>query len=143
METSNAEAAGGSPKGSYAAVVADSLRMTRSNRAEATRIQGGNTDVAANAPVAKGAKPPSSRVPAPAAAPSEGSLTRKTPGRTGEKAPPARSGNAVVADKALVARGAKQPSPTAPAPAVGAIPEKQMPLAVVAQPAEKDAKSLP
>jgi hypothetical protein len=45
-------------------------------------------------------------------------------------------GNAVVADKAPVAGGAKPPLPPAPAPAAGAIAEKQ---AVVAQLAEKNA----
>ena len=45
-------------------------------------------------------------------------------------------GNAVVADKAPVAGGAKPPSPPAPAPAAGAIAEKQ----AVAQLAERNAE---
>ena len=140
MEKRNAEAAGGSSKGSSAVVVAGSPRITRSSRAKITRIQGGNTDVAANAPAARGAKPTSPPAPAPAAAPSEESPTRKTPARTREKAPPAKSGNAVVAGKAPVARSANPLSPPAPAPAAGAFAENQMPLAVVAQLAEKGAE---
>ena len=58
--------------------------ITRSSRAEITRIQGDNTDVAANAPATRGAKPPSPPAPAPEAAPSEESPTRKTRARTGE-----------------------------------------------------------
>ena len=72
-------------------------------------------------------------VPVPAAAASEESPTRETPARTGEKASPASSGNAVVADKA-------PSSPPAPAPAAGAIAEKQLPLAVVPQLAGKNAE---
>ena len=88
MENSNADTAD-APPGSYAAVVAGAPRITRSGRVEVTRIQGGNTDAAANAPAATGANPPSPHVPVPTA---------------------------------------------------GAIAEKQMPLAVAVQLAEKDAE---
>ena len=74
---------GGWVPNSYAVVVAGSPRMTRSNRAENTRIQGGNTDVATNAPAARGAKPPSSCVSVPAAAPSEESPTEGGVKKTG------------------------------------------------------------
>jgi len=56
IELRNAEAAGGSSEVSYAAVLASSPRITRSSRAEIIRVQGGNTDVAANTLAARGAR---------------------------------------------------------------------------------------
>ena len=81
IATRNAEAADGSPKGSYAAAVASRPRITRTSRAELKRIQGDNTNVAANAPAARDAratnraKPPSPAAPATGGAPAEASLT--------------------------------------------------------------------
>ena len=78
MEKRNAEAAGGPSKCSYAAVASLS-RTTRSIRAKVIRIQGGNTDVAANAPAARGAKPPSPAArPVPEGAPAEVPRRRET-----------------------------------------------------------------
>ena len=135
MAMRNAEPADGSPEVSYAAVVASPPRITRSSRAAITRIQGGNTDVAANAPAARDAeaKPPSPPAPATGGAPAEVSPTRKTPARTGQEASPASSGNHGVADEAS-GKLAKPPSPPTPTPP-GAIGEE-----VVAQLAEKDAE---
>jgi hypothetical protein len=131
----NAEAADGSSKDSYAAVAASPPRITRSNRAAITRIQGDNTDVAANTPAARDteAKPPSPPAPATGGAPAEVSPTRKTPARTGQEASPASSGNDGVADEAS-GKLAKPPSPPAPTPPGAAAEE------VVALLAEKDAE---
>ena len=98
--------------------------MTRSSRAQITRIQGGNIDVAANAPAATGAKPPSPPAPVPTAAPPEESPTSKTPARTTEKASPGSSGNNDVTDEAPAAKDVKPPSPPALTPAAGAIAEE-------------------
>ena len=99
-------------------------RMTRSSRAEITRIQRGNTDVAANAPATRdaGAKQPSPPAPATGGAPAEVSPTRKTPARSGQEASPASSGNHGVADEAS-GKVATPPSPPAPTPP-GAIGEE-------------------
>ena len=134
-EKPNAEAAGGSPKGSYVAVAASPPRMTRSSRAAITRIQRGNTDVAANAPAATdaGAKQPSPPASATGGAPAEVSPTRKTPPRTAQEASPASSGNHGVADEAS-GKPATPPLPPAPTPP-GAIDEE-----VVAELAQKDAE---
>ena len=126
MAMRNAEPADGSPKDSYAAVVAPP-----------PRIQGGDTDVAANTPAARDtkAKLPSPPAPAPREAPAEVPLTRKAPAPTAEKASPASGRNDGVADEAP-GKLAKPPSPLAPtAPAAGAIAEE-----VVAQLAEKGAQ---
>jgi hypothetical protein len=135
MKKRNAEAAEGSPKGSYAAVVASPPRVTRSTRAAITRIQGDNTDVAANAPAAMDteAKLPSPPAPATGGAPAEVSPTRKTPPRTGQEASPPSSGNHGVADEASEkpTTPPSQPAPTPP----GAIGEE-----VVAELAQKDAE---
>ena len=114
IATRNAEAADGSRKGSCADAVAP--RITRASRAELKRIQGDNTNVAANAPAARDAratnraKPPSPPAPATGGAPAEASPTRKTPALTAQEAPPASSGNRGVADEAP----GKSPSPPAP-----------------------------
>ena len=110
-------------------------RITRSTRAAITRIQGDNTDVAANAPAAMDteAKQPSPPAPATGGAPAEVSPTRKTPARTGQEASPASSGNHGVADEASEkpTTPPSQPAPTPP----GAIGEE-----VVAELAQKDAE---
>ena len=109
--------------------------MTRSNRAAITRIQRGNTDVAANAPAATdaGAKQPSPPAPATGGEPAEVSPTRKTPPRTAQEASPQSSGNHRVADEASgnLPTPLSPPAPTPP----GAIGEE-----VVAELAEKDAE---
>ena len=111
IATRNAEAADGSPKGSYADAVAP--RITRASRAELTRIHCDNTNVAANAPAARAAraknreKPQSPPALATGGAPAEASPTRETPALT------ASTGNRGVADEA----SSKPPSPPAPAPA--------------------------
>ena len=109
--------------------------MTRSNRAAITRIQRGNTDVAANAPAATdaGAKQPSPPAPATGGEPAEVSPTRKTPPRTAQEASPPSSGNHGVADEAS-GKPLTPQSPPAPAPP-GFIGEE-----VVAQLAEKEAE---
>ena len=113
IATRNAEAADGSPKGSYADAVAP--RITRASRAELKRIHCDNTNVAANAPAARDAratnraKPPSPAAPATGGAPTEASPTRKTPALTAQEASPASSGNRGVADEA----SGKSPSPAA------------------------------
>ena len=140
MQKRNVEAAGGSPKGSYAVVVAGFPSTTRSSRAKITRIQRGNTGVAAKAPAARDTKGALTPAPAPAAAAAEVSPSRETPPRTGENASPARSRNDDVADEAPAARDAKGASPPAPAPAAGAIAEEKLSLAVVARLAEKGAE---
>ena len=135
MKKRNPEAADGFPEGSYAAVAASPPPMTRSNRAAITRIQRGNTDVAANAPAATdaGAKQPSPPAPATGGEPAEVSPTRKTPPRTAQEASPPSSGNHGVADEAS-GKLLTPLSPPAPAPP-GSIGEE-----VVAQLAEKEAE---
>ena len=135
MKKPNAKAADGSPEGSYAAVAASPPRMTRSNRAAISRIQRGNTNVAANAPAATDAraKQPSPPASATGGAPAEVSPTRKTPPPTAQEASPPSSGNHGVADEASgkVATPLSPPAPTPP----GAIGEE-----VVAELAQKDAE---
>ena len=131
MEMRNAEAADGSPKVSYAAVVASPRRSTRSRAAPhaASPVGGGNKAVADDTLGAKQAKPPSPPAPATDAAPAE------------DGPPPPATKEQLAARDAeihdlqdqlanhpasqLKAKQAKPPSP--PAPATNAAPAEDGP----------------
>ena len=129
MEMRNAERAEPPPKRSYVAVVASPRRSTRSNPANVSLSQkSGNARVANPVGQPKASPPPSPERARPVPA-DDGDFAANPRLKKQEiaaleeeiaKRDVVLVGNAVVANKAPVAGGAKPPSPPAPAPAAGA-----------------------